>query len=101
MPGHRPKALTALKALPCYLRARLRIGGGTGTAMTALPNCYRWRVSGARMALRANRDGRRNHAADVTCHVWKWINSNYGMITEADVDDLRGHGRNWKHVYKQ
>ena len=27
--------------------------------------------------------------------------SSYGMITEADVDDLLGHGRNWKHVYKQ
>ena len=51
--------------------------------------------------VRANRNGRRNHAIDVTCHVWKWIDSNYGMITEADVDNLRGHGMNYKIVYKQ
>ena len=45
MPSHRPHALRALKALPRYVRARLRFGGGAGASMTALPNCYRWRVS--------------------------------------------------------
>ena len=52
-------------------------------------------------ANRANRNARRNHATDVTCHVQKWIDSSYGMITEADLGNLRGYGRNWKHVYKQ
>ena len=48
----------------------------------------RWGVPGARMALRANRDIRRNHAIDVTCHVTNWIDSNSGMITEANAVNL-------------
>ena len=45
-------------------------------------------VPGVRMALRANRVTRRNHAIDVTCRVANCIESSSGMITEANAVHL-------------
>ena len=39
---------------------------------------------------RANREARRNHATDVTCHVQKWVDSNSGMIWAAETKSSDG-----------
>ena len=44
--------------------------------------------SGRPNGVTANRDTRRNHAIDVTCHITNCIESSSGMITEANAVNL-------------